>query len=487
MPDAHQLKREELMVDLVGETGRSTGQDTVLAAHVAPGMLHRAFSVMLLDTQGRVLLQQRSQSKIRFAGIWGPSCCGHHIPGSDLTEVASRRIEEELGLTGVSLSVVGTTRYTITECGNGQVEREYNHVMLGTIDADPKPDQAEVQAVRWVSPDELRQEMAADYSKFGQWLRPVLDVVLDHWKSAKDASDYTNDIQLPESISAATGETTRSRHEEECFRYWNTKRTDTVNLAAASDALVHSHYSVVDFDRSLLTLPPSEARDEAILHELHRLENAQVDEFIDRFAPVDPDARVMDAGCGRGGTALRLNQRHGCFIDGVDFSPYRLDFAHTVAKQRGVEDRVRFHHRNMVATGFDSDTFDLVYENEAAEHLEDYTEFITEAARVLKPGGKLAVAVWCANDPISQKGWEVAQINAHYFVNIPTRHSLIRGMMDNHLVPLRVDDLTQEAIPYWELRDISSHRTGVEEPFLSAYRARRMNYVFIVAEYQPAE
>jgi geranyl diphosphate 2-C-methyltransferase len=281
-------------------------------------------------------------------------------------------------------------------------------------------------------------------------------------------------------------EAVKSPHERDCLDYWDNKRDDSINLLPGTDGLVHSHFSVVDFDRSVLDAPP-EVREDKILEELHRLENRQVELFLDALGPIPADARVMDSGCGRGGTAFILHQRTGCFIDGVDFSPYRLEFARKLAAGRGIQDRVRFHRGNTTDTGFPDNHFQFAYNNEAAEPLESMDELCREVARVLQPGGLYAAATWVANDTETQKSAEIAAINRNYLTRVHTRAAYLKGMVNNGLIPRHIADLTADALPYWELREHSVHRTGVEQPFVTAFSTRLMNYLFIVAEYQPAE
>jgi isopentenyl-diphosphate delta-isomerase len=93
------MTRESHVVELVDLSGRAIGAASVADAHRAPGQLHRAFSVFLRDPgNGRVLLQQRASVKTRFPLRWANSCCGHPLPGEDVTVAAQRRLAEELGI-----------------------------------------------------------------------------------------------------------------------------------------------------------------------------------------------------------------------------------------------------------------------------------------------------------------------------------------------------------------------------------------------------
>ncbi|MFC7546424.1 isopentenyl-diphosphate Delta-isomerase [Plantactinospora sp. GCM10030261] len=168
--------REEHLVELVDEDGTPTGSVSVREAHEAPGRLHRAFSVLLLDDAGRVLLQQRAAAKTRFPLRWANSCCGHPAPGQPLPEAANRRLREELGVGPVPLTPCGVYLYRADDPATGRVEFEYDHVLRGALStATPLlPDDAEVADVRWMTPAEVLAELATDPTRYAPWLGGVL-------------------------------------------------------------------------------------------------------------------------------------------------------------------------------------------------------------------------------------------------------------------------------------------------------------------------
>jgi isopentenyl-diphosphate delta-isomerase len=92
---------------------------------------------------------------------------------------AARRLEEELGVTGVALAEAGVYLYRAADPSTGRVEHEYDHVVVGRVPASLAlaPDPAEVAAVRWVSAESLRLDMAAAPDAYAPWLSGVLDVV----------------------------------------------------------------------------------------------------------------------------------------------------------------------------------------------------------------------------------------------------------------------------------------------------------------------
>ena len=158
-------------VVLVDSSDREVGTEEKLAAHQR-GVLHRAFSVFVFDSSGRLLLQRRAATKYHSAGLWSNSCCGHPSPGEKTIDAAGRRLGEEMGFT-CPLSQGGSFTYR-ANLENGLVEHELDHVFAGTFDGEPVPDASEVGEWRWVELSELLGDIAADATKFTAWLRPAL-------------------------------------------------------------------------------------------------------------------------------------------------------------------------------------------------------------------------------------------------------------------------------------------------------------------------
>ena len=176
------MNRESLLVELVGDDGVQVGESTVEDAHRAPdGRLHRAFSVVLMDPAGRLLLQRRAAVKTRFPLRWANTCCGHPAPGQPVPEAAAVRLGEELGITGVRFEQLGVHLYHATDPVTGRVEHEYDHVLLGRVTPDlaVRPDPAEVAEVSWVEPDELRSGLRSEPQLYAPWLAGVVALLPD--------------------------------------------------------------------------------------------------------------------------------------------------------------------------------------------------------------------------------------------------------------------------------------------------------------------
>lgn len=145
------------------------GRCDKLNAHRAPGVLHRALSVMLWVPGGGMLLQRRAEDKYPFAGLWSNSCCTHPRPGESVLDAAARRIEEELGAKPSALHAVGRFVYLARDDFTGMVEREVDHVLAGRIDGELRPDPAEIADLVTVDAAALDRWLADDPSAFSPW------------------------------------------------------------------------------------------------------------------------------------------------------------------------------------------------------------------------------------------------------------------------------------------------------------------------------
>jgi isopentenyl-diphosphate Delta-isomerase len=164
-------------VTLVDPSGAVTGTAGKLEAHRPPGLLHLAFSVFVQDAEGRVLLQQRAQSKHHFRGLWSNTCCSHPRPGESAAEAGERRLKEEMGI-DVGLRVVGRFTYRAEDPASGLVEHEVDDVLAGLHTGDPAPDPSEVSAWRWATVAQVEREVAEQPDSLTPWLLPALRVLV---------------------------------------------------------------------------------------------------------------------------------------------------------------------------------------------------------------------------------------------------------------------------------------------------------------------
>ncbi|MEW1654787.1 geranyl diphosphate 2-C-methyltransferase [Streptomyces sp. NPDC093707] len=273
---------------------------------------------------------------------------------------------------------------------------------------------------------------------------------------------------------------TVSAYQASVADYWN-REQNPVNLRLGEiDGFYHHHYGIGDVDWSVLEGPEG-TRDERITAELHRLECAQAGFLADHLGSVSPDDRLLDSGCGRGGGSLVANKRFDCQVDGISISETQVAFAAAQAKKHGVHDKVRFHLKNMLDTGFAPGSFRAIWNNESTMYV-DLSLLFAEYARLLESGGRYVTITGCYNDRYGLPSREVSTINAHYICDIHPRSAYFREMANNRLVPISVVDLTAATIPYWELRAKSSLATGIEDAFLTAYKNGSFQYLLIAAD-----
>ena len=168
---------DEETVVIVNEQDEAVGVESKTRAHVL-GVLHRAFSVFVVNRAGQLLLQRRALTKYHSRGLWSNTCCGHPRPGESIEKAARRRLKEEMGFEA-DLRTIFHFRYR-TSLEDGLIENEYDHVLVGLFDGVPAPNPAEVAEYRWVDPTTLRLELEAHPESYTFWFRISFDRVFKH-------------------------------------------------------------------------------------------------------------------------------------------------------------------------------------------------------------------------------------------------------------------------------------------------------------------
>ncbi len=139
------------------------------------GLLHKAVSVFVLCGND-VLIQRRAMGKYHMPGLWANTCCTHPKWGEDPEDCAHRRLNEELGITGLTLTYRDQVTYR-ADVGGGLIEHELVDIYLSRvaqrIAVAPNPD--EVMDTRWVDMDDLAEQTRATPEIFSPWLRIYLD------------------------------------------------------------------------------------------------------------------------------------------------------------------------------------------------------------------------------------------------------------------------------------------------------------------------
>ena len=161
------LRDEDISVILVDEDDNVVGYGEKLDVH-RKGLLHRAFSVLLFNDKGELLIQQRASSKYHAPELWANTCCGHPFPGENVQDASIRRVQEELGF---KTEVEPLTHiYYKKSLDLGMIEHEYVHVFKASYkDQRFCLDPNEVAACEWKTPQDIRQEIEMSPEKYAAW------------------------------------------------------------------------------------------------------------------------------------------------------------------------------------------------------------------------------------------------------------------------------------------------------------------------------
>jgi isopentenyl-diphosphate Delta-isomerase len=141
-----------------------------LAAHER-GLRHMAVSIFVIAGD-KLLLQQRALGKYHTPGLWANTCCTHPEWVEPAEVCAQRRLDEELGITGLKLTHRGQVEYR-ADVGGGLIEHEVVEVFLAraTEDLEIANNPDEVMATRWMTLSDLHADLAQNPERYTPWLR----------------------------------------------------------------------------------------------------------------------------------------------------------------------------------------------------------------------------------------------------------------------------------------------------------------------------
>lgn len=157
---------------LVDEADRVVSPAGKLQGH-RDGLLHRAFSIFIFNRDGDCLIQKRAATKYHSAGKWANSCCGHPRPGEPTGKAARRRLEEETGL-NMPLIYGFKSRY-VARLDNQMIENEIPHLFFGRTASQPRPNAEEIEAIDWVSLEDLEADTRSNPARYAVWLCHYLE------------------------------------------------------------------------------------------------------------------------------------------------------------------------------------------------------------------------------------------------------------------------------------------------------------------------
>ena len=166
-------------VILVDEKDNQVGLMPKLEAH-QKGLLHRAFSVFIFNSDYKLLLQKRASSKYHSGGLWTNTCCSHPRDGEDTADAANRRLYEEMGIK-TSLRKVYEFIYR-AELDNNLIENEFDHVFYGIYNDDPILNTDEADDFKWIDMETLKNDINNNADKYTVWFKIAFDYFYNYLK-----------------------------------------------------------------------------------------------------------------------------------------------------------------------------------------------------------------------------------------------------------------------------------------------------------------
>ena len=195
--DKNQVRMMDEHCIIVDDEDNVRGKDTKVNCHLGEGKLHRAFSVLLFNSKGKLLIQKRASDKITFPAIWANSCCSHplyneiEIEGIDgARNAAKRKMEQELGIASGSINeddlLFITKMHYKARADEKWIEHEIDYIFVIVCDVDIDPNPNEIEETKYVDSEEL-QILFDGNEKIGPWFRLIKENFLNNiWGSLND-------------------------------------------------------------------------------------------------------------------------------------------------------------------------------------------------------------------------------------------------------------------------------------------------------------
>jgi isopentenyl-diphosphate delta-isomerase len=168
---------EEEKVILVNSNDEPIGLMPKMEAH-EKAVLHRAFSVFVVNDKNELMLQQRALEKYHSPGLWTNTCCSHQRDGEGNIEAGLRRLDEEMGFT-TPLEYLFNFIYK-APFDNGLTEHELDHVMLGRYEGDPVINPEEVASWKWMNIEEINSDLKNNPDSYTVWFAIIFDRFYNH-------------------------------------------------------------------------------------------------------------------------------------------------------------------------------------------------------------------------------------------------------------------------------------------------------------------
>jgi isopentenyl-diphosphate Delta-isomerase len=183
------MKTQEVI--LVNEQDESIGTMEKMEVH-QKGLLHRAFSIFIFDSNGKMLLHQRAEDKYHGGNLWTNACCSHPYPGEQVEDAAKRRLKEELGFTTRLHKIFSFTYHARVE--NGLIEHEFDHVFAGEYESTIHPNPHEVADHTYATMEQIKLDLNTHPEKFTSWFKIAFPKIEKWWQEKYEVGDQKSEV-----------------------------------------------------------------------------------------------------------------------------------------------------------------------------------------------------------------------------------------------------------------------------------------------------
>lgn len=162
-------------VILVDAYDQEMGTAEKMEAH-RNGLLHRAFSVFIFNNKSEMLIHRRALHKYHSGGLWTNACCSHPRPGEDIGDAASRRLQEEMGISAPLEKRFSFIYHAYLD--RGMQEYELDHVFTGITDTLPKADPEEISEWKYIPLKTLLEDLRNQPEQYTEWFKIAAPLVI---------------------------------------------------------------------------------------------------------------------------------------------------------------------------------------------------------------------------------------------------------------------------------------------------------------------
>ena len=169
----------EEYVILVDENDNPIGKEEKVKCHLPNGKLHRAFTAMIFNNEGKLLLTKRSEGKMLWPNDWDGTVASHPRESETYASSAERRMPEEIGIS-CKMNYVNKFEYHVPYKDVGS-ENEICGTLIGTIDSFDESSMIkdEISEIKWINPDELKNELEQNRDMYCPWMAIALYFLAD--------------------------------------------------------------------------------------------------------------------------------------------------------------------------------------------------------------------------------------------------------------------------------------------------------------------